>query len=400
MSREAALALLAGADWLATAQPFFACLGGAEGRTRVVGGIVRDTLLGRPLDASDIDMATELLPEDVMARGEAMGLGVHPTGIAHGTITLVHQGHAIEVTTLRRDVETFGRHAKVAFGSDWGDDAKRRDFTMNALYCGPDGALFDPLDGLDDCLAGRVRFLGDPAARIAEDRLRVYRYFRFAASHGGQCFEDEAIAACTRAAGALGALSAERVGGEMMRLLSQPKCAVTLEAMVAAGVLADGIFTPDALAALRHLERLPVGVDAEMRLAVMALIGLPVERLRRIWRLSNATMGRVAELSSAGQLAKTQSWAELSYRYPNVKMDGAAVAAAAQGLGEVWTMKALAALAKYGPVVFPISGADLVAVGMQPGPELGTELKRLERIWIEAGFNLDRTELLGQARRL
>lgn len=166
MTREAALARLAGASWLETVRPVFDCLGGG-GLTRAVGGIVRDTLIGRVRGTTDIDMATVLLPDEVATRGAAAGFAVHHTGVAHGTVTLVHEGQPVEVTTLRRDVETFGRHASVAFGTDWAEDARRRDFTMNALYCGPRGDLFDPLGGLNDCLAGRVRFIGDPDARIA-----------------------------------------------------------------------------------------------------------------------------------------------------------------------------------------------------------------------------------------
>lgn len=398
MSREAALARLAGADWLAAAQPFFACLDGAQGRTRAVGGIVRDTLLGRTRGTTDIDIATELLPDEVAARADAAGLGVHPTGFEHGTITLVHQGRAVEVTTLRRDVETFGRHARVAFGTDWAEDAKRRDFTMNALYCGPDGVLFDPLDGLDDCLAGRVRFIGDADARIAEDRLRVYRYFRFAASHGGQRFEDEATAACRRAASDLGALSAERVGSEMMRLMAQPECAATLEVMVETGVLSGALFSRPALAALLHLENLPLTSDAEMRLAVMALLGSPVEALRQAWRLSNAAMSRIGELVGAGELARMEAWAELSYRHPNAKHAGIAVTAAARGRAGAWMAQASEAVGRYTPGTFPVSGADLIVLGMKPGPAMGAELERLERLWIEAGFALDREALLAQAR--
>lgn len=396
--RDDALKRLAGAEWLAVARPFFACLDGTEGRTRAVGGIVRDTLLGRPRGTTDIDMATELAPEEVMARGEAAGLGVYPTGIAHGTITLVHEGQTVEVTTLRRDVETFGRHAKVAFGADWIEDARRRDFTMNALYCGPDGRLFDPLDGLADCLDRRVRFIGDADARITEDRLRVYRYFRFVASHGEQRFDDGALAACVRAAGTLDALSAERVGGEMMRLLAQPRCAETLGAMVAAGVLSDVFFGPEALAGLGHLEDMPVAVDAETRLAVLAVFGHPVDRLRDMWRLSNATMNRITDLADAGRLARAGAWAELSYRHAQTKREGIAVAAAAGRKDSGWVAEALEAVERYAPGAFPISGADLIGLRMKPGPAIGAELARLEKAWIESGFRLDRDGLLAQAR--
>ncbi|HEX4016097.1 MAG TPA: hypothetical protein VHX15_05110, partial [Frankiaceae bacterium] len=201
----------------------FSLLDGAAGRTRAVGGIVRDTLLDRQRDDAEIDFATELLPDEVMQRAGEAGIGVYPTGIEHGTVTLRLGEFAAEVTTLRQDVATDGRHAKVRFGTDWVRDAERRDFTLNALYVGSDGALFDPLHGLDDCLAGRVRFIGDADRRIAEDRLRVYRFFRFSASLGGERFDDEGLTAVGRAANDLGDLSAERVGGEMRRMLELPK---------------------------------------------------------------------------------------------------------------------------------------------------------------------------------
>lgn len=399
MSRDEALARLARSDWLDLARPIFDCLDGGAGRTRAVGGIVRDTLLGRPRGSTDIDMATELTPDEVLARGKTAGLGAHPTGLEHGTVTLVHEGRAFEVTTLRRDVETFGRHARVAFGTDWIEDARRRDFTMNALYCGADGVLFDPLAGLDDCLERRVRFIGDPDARIAEDRLRVYRYFRFAASHGEQRLEKEALAACTRAAGHLGALSAERVGSEMMRLLGQPRCAATLAAMVGAGVLDPGLFSTSAIETLERLEDLSVPVNADMRLAAMEPTEMQTALLRREWRLSNATMTSLTELTAATGLARASKLAELAYRYPTWKRQAVAIAAALDRRSSAWMNEAISAVESVGGKRFPLSGSDLIAQGLKPGPEMGAELKRLEVVWIESGFELDRETLLGQVRQ-
>ena len=395
--RDETLKRLAGADWLAAAQPFFACLDGAEGRTRAVGGIVRDTLLGRSRGTTDIDMATELAPEEVMARGEAAGLGVHPTGLAHGTITLVSAGQAVEVTTLRRDVETFGRHAKVAFGADWAEDARRRDFTMNALYCGPDGALFDPLDGLDDCLDGRVRFIGDADARIAEDRLRVYRYFRFVASHGGQRFDDEAIAACVRAAGSLDALSAERVGSEMIKLMSTARCASTLKAMSGVGILDVALFNPAVIDAMERLEALASGTDAVMRLGLLKAMGQPLGPLRRGWRLSNAVIEASARVAEGAGLAGSEDWAALGYRFPDDYASGIAVAAAINDRPRAWLVDGLERVAPYAGAVFPLGGDDLIARGLAPGPQLGGELKRLETLWLESRCTLDRAALLAVA---
>ncbi|MEQ1771499.1 MAG: CCA tRNA nucleotidyltransferase, partial [Devosia sp.] len=234
-----ALQRLKDADWLRDAETrgLFALLDGAQGRTRAVGGAVRDTLTDRQRERADLDFATELLPEEVMARAKAAGIAAYPTGIEHGTVTLRGEHLVAEVTTLREDVDTDGRHAVVKFGTDWTRDAQRRDFTLNALYVGADGELFDPLGGAEDCLAGRVRFIGNAAERIREDRLRVYRFFRFSASHGNEHFDEVGLTAVTRAAGDLDELSAERVGFEMRRMLSLPRVSKTLRAMVVAGVL-------------------------------------------------------------------------------------------------------------------------------------------------------------------
>ena len=190
------------AEWLSrpAVQAIFAALDGPDGRTRAVGGVVRDSLIGRIREHADIDMATEFLPVTVMQRAKAAGIAAYPTGIEHGTVTLRLDETTVEVTTLRQDVVTDGRHAQVQFGTDWVADAERRDFTLNALYCDADGRLFDPLGGAGDLLNGRVRFIGDAARRIAEDGLRVYRFFRFSASHGGEQFDAEGLAACRDAA--------------------------------------------------------------------------------------------------------------------------------------------------------------------------------------------------------
>ncbi|HWJ88591.1 MAG TPA: CCA tRNA nucleotidyltransferase [Pelagibacterium sp.] len=396
MTREVALARLAGAEWLDKVRPVFDCLGGG-GLTRAVGGIVRDTLIGRVRDVADIDMATVLLPDEVAARGAAAGFAVHHTGVAHGTVTLVHGGQPVEVTTLRRDVETFGRHASVAFGTDWAEDARRRDFTMNALYCGPRGDLFDPLGGLNDCLAGRVRFIGDPDERIAEDRLRVYRYFRFAVSHGGERFEVPALAACARAVGTLDILSAERVGSEMMRLLAAPNCARTLETMREVGVLDGSLFSDSALTNLRALETGEGSIEAATRLAMVAVSGGDVGALRAAWRLSNATMARIAAIEAAAEMARGDRWSELAYRQPDAAEAGIAVTAAVEGEAFSWIEEAREAVTARRGRSFPITGKDLIGLGLASGPALGTLLHRLETAWIESDGALDREQLLEMA---
>jgi poly(A) polymerase len=213
-------------------------------------------------------------------------------------VTLKAGDLVAEVTTLREDVETDGRHAVVRFGIDWSKDASRRDFTMNALYVGGDGALFDPLKGLGDCIAGRVRFIGDPDQRIAEDRLRVFRFFRFCASHGRQRFDEAGYLACARAAGDLGALSAERVGAEMIRILALPKVAVTLGKMVDAGVLA----LPCNIETQAHYEKLARVPTASGRLALMLHGGNGV-RFSTAWRLANRTFADAEAVLSAARLS-------------------------------------------------------------------------------------------------
>src|SRR5690606_31456053 len=186
------------------------------------------TLLELPREDADVDLATELLPHEVMDRAQRAGVAAYPTGITHGTVTLKLGALVAEVTTLREDIETDGRHAVVTFGTSWRHDAARRDFTLNALYAGMDGTLFDPLGGLEDCLGRKVRFIGRPAQRIEEDRPRAYRSFRSSASHGNERVDPGGYTACHAAAGTLGRLAAERVGSEMRRMLRLPRVGNTL----------------------------------------------------------------------------------------------------------------------------------------------------------------------------
>lgn len=398
MRPDEALERLRTAGWLERLRPFFDILGGADGRTRAVGGIVRDTLLGLPRRATDIDMATELLPQEVAERARRAGLAVHPTGIDHGTVTLISDGQAVEVTTLRRDIETFGRQARVVFGTDWTEDARRRDFTMNALYCDADGRLADPLGGLGDCLAGRVRFIGDADARIAEDRLRVYRYFRFAASHGQQRFEADALEACRRAAGQLDALSRERVGSEMLRLLATPRCAKTLATMAGARIVDAEMFDAGVVSALEALETLDGAPSPVARLAIVALSKGNIGDLRQRWRLSNAIVSACERLVDGARLAALEQWAELGYRFSGDSVEAVAVAAAAAGRPQAWVDVAMAGIEPFRGAVFPIRGDDLIALGAVPGQQLGAELKRLEKLWLKGGCALDRAALLAAAK--
>ncbi len=247
------------AAWLhhADTKAIFSLLDGETQRTRAVGGIVRDTLLGLERRSAELDLATELTPDEVLARAGEQGIAAYPTGIAHGTVTLRLNALVAEVTTLRQDVETDGRHAVVQFGTDWLQDAERRDFTINALYADMAGELYDPLGASGDLLPPVVRFIGDPDRRIAEDRLRVYRFFRFSASHGAERFDAAGLAPLTRSAQALEGLSAERVGAERRRMLALPKIATTLRAMRDAGLLTIGTATLERLRAYTVQARQP-----------------------------------------------------------------------------------------------------------------------------------------------
>jgi len=236
----------------------------AEGAAaRFAGGAVRDAVLGR--DAADVDIATTGRPEDNVRLLERAGLRVIPTGLAHGTITALAGGHAFEVTTLRVDVETFGRRARVAFTEDWSADAARRDFTMNALYADPEGQVWDPTGGLADLAAGRVRFVGEPAARIAEDYLRILRFFRFLAWFGRAPADSAALAACAEGAKGLDGLSGERIAQELLKLLAAPDPLPALRLMAETGVAAHVLPVPLDEAGLARLD----AADPVLRLAAL-----------------------------------------------------------------------------------------------------------------------------------
>jgi poly(A) polymerase len=385
------------APWLqrADTQRVFELLEGRADKTRAVGGIVRDTLLDRVRDTAEIDFATVLLPDEVMRRAGEVGLAVYPTGIEHGTVTLKVGELVAEVTTLRQDVETDGRHAKVKFGTDWIRDAERRDFTLNALYAGMDGALFDPIEGVEDCLAGRVAFIGDADRRISEDRLRVYRFFRFTASHGREEFDDTGLAAVARAASDLGALSAERVGGEIRRLLDLGRVARTFTAMSSAGVLVLPATLLDQLGGYERRARKP---NAGPRLSLV-VAALGDAQVKRMWRLSNDEVDGAVAMLAAARLLIDFHLNEAAYRFPAVLADAVELAATLAGWTEAGKSAVVQGLEVIEVPKFPLSGDDLIARGIAAGPALGAELDRLEKKWIASGFKLGRDALLGEAKR-
>ena len=382
------LADLPRAEWLTRpeTQAIFAALDGAHRRTRAVGGVVRDTILGRPRDNPDIDLATELTPDEVIARATEAGIAWYPTGIDHGTVTLRLGETLAEVTTLRQDTQTDGRHAVVVFGIDWVQDAQRRDFTMNALYCAADGTLYDPLGGLDDALNQRVKFIGDAALRITEDGLRVYRFFRFSASHGQHGLDPDGLAACAAAVGSLGHISAERIGAEMLRMLALPSIAPTLTAMASIGLIECD---EPKLDALRVYERLG-GRAVATRLALLG----DIDTLQSRWRLSNDMANAARQTLKAAPLISDGHLGEAAYRHGEIAVEALALVASSEHWGPARLAEAARELAAIVVPEFPVTGHDLAGLGIKPGPALGLELKRLERAWIDSGFALGKTDLL------
>ena len=363
---------------------------------RVVGGAVRNALLG--LDVAEIDVATTAVPDEVVRRVTAAGFKPVPTGIAHGTVTVVINKHPFEVTTLRQDVETYGRHAKVAFGRDWRTDAERRDFTINALSATRDGAVYDYVGGLDDLGARRVRFIGDPHKRIAEDYLRILRFFRFHAAYSHGHPDAAGLAACIAGRGGLDQLSRERVRMELMKLLVAPHAAPTLTAMADAGLLLRFLGGVPYLASFANMAKVEAAVgaapDPARRLGALAVI--VAEDAERLWqklRLTNNEHERLASMaegwrrisSGFGELAARA----LLYRLgPETFTDHALLGWArsqASAHDEAW--HTLATLPhRWTAPVFPLKAADFIARGVEKGPVLGAVMRAAEAAWIAAEF--------------
>jgi poly(A) polymerase len=377
-------------------------LAALAGETRIVGGAVRDALLGLPV--SDIDLATRLLPDEIVRRLEANRIKAVPTGIAHGTVTAVAEESVIEVTTLRRDVTTDGRRATVAFTDDWREDASRRDFTINALYADPaGGVLFDYFDGIPDLQSRRVRFIGDPLKRIAEDHLRILRFFRFQARFGGPEPDQAGLDACTARANDLMALSRERIRDELLKLLCVHDPVPTVRLMLERGILRpifpeiDAARVPD-LARLVSVERaLGVPCVALRRLAALfppdaALMDDIAARLR----LSNAERKRL--VATADRLQAVPAGAgPLAYRTgADSAIDRLLLAA---DVPEA-VKPLIEALRSWDEPRLPISGRDLIALGVPAGPLVSRLLGHVEEAWINAGFPSDRESVLTLARQV
>ncbi len=378
--------LLPSAEWAQRSDlaALIAALG--AGNARYVGGAVRDTLLG--LDVKDIDVATSLAPPEVMARAGAAGIRTIPTGIAHGTVTAVLPDGPVEITTLRHDVATDGRHATVAFADSWHDDAARRDFTINALYADPaSGEIADFFGGLEDLAARRVRFIGDARTRIREDHLRILRYFRFQARFGSLPADSEAEEACADLAATLKGLSRERIGMEVMLLLGLPDPGPTVARMAELGVLRVILpeANPQSLARLIAEETAQaVPPDALRRLAAL-LPAEPVlaEQVAARFRLSTAQKKRLA--LAAGRSEGPQDARTLAYWL--------GLEAATDQL--LLTGRATDPLRDWSVPHFPLKGGAVITAGVTAGPDVARILQQVEARWVKEGFpDPERTEAL------
>lgn len=405
---------VAGETWFqdAALQRVMSLLNSDGGEARVAGGAVRNALMG--LAVADVDIATTLRPEVVVERAKAAGIKAVPTGIEHGTVTLVVDGRGFEVTTLRRDIETNGRHAVVEFGTDWKADAERRDLTINALYADAEGEVIDLVEGLKDIETRTVRFIGDASQRIAEDHLRILRFFRFFAYYGSGRPNADGLRACARAKDMLSSLSAERVWTETKKLLGAPDPSRALLWMRQAGVLTAILpetekWGIDGIHALVAAER-ALGWKPEPLLRLAAILPPDIDRL--------AALSKRLRLSNADAL-KLQQWAATPvppdevtdvgfarslYRNERqgmifrLKLALASVRAAAEEDPVAMRKSArlsqlLSKTEKYQKPVFPLSGGDVIAAGVPAGKRVGEILKELEEFWISRNFLPERPEL-------
>lgn len=374
----------------------FEALSDGGGETRIIGGAVRNALLGEPVN--DVDLATVLEPPEVIKRTASANIASYPTGIDHGTVTVVADGDSYEVTTLRRDVATDGRRAVVAFTSDWHEDALRRDFTINALSATPNGDVFDTVGGLTDLAERRVRFIGEAEARIREDYLRILRFFRFTSAYAKGAPDARGLEASIALKDGMRQLSAERIGSEMMKFIVTPRAAEIAEIMQQADVLqvlTTCAANPENLQNLQRVEAaLGEAPDVVTRLATL-LLDRPADlsTLAQEFRLSNAIVSDLgvaaainpAHLSGAPEAAVK---AEI-YRSGSIAFQRALrVAWARSGASELntaWHDKSRLA-ASWRPPAMPISGTDVMALNVPAGPPVGQILRDFEDWWIAAGF--------------
>lgn len=391
---------LSGADWLkhGAVTRLLALLHRDGEEARVVGGAVRNALLGLPV--VEIDVATTALPEEVIRRVSGAGLKAVPTGIDHGTVTVVIDGHPFEVTTLRMDVETYGRKAKVMFGRDWTADAERRDFTINALSATADGKVYDLVGGLADLVARKVRFIGDPQQRIAEDYLRILRFFRFYAHFGLGAPDPAGLAACIRGRAGLGSLSRERVRMELLKLLVGARATPALAVMTEAGILGAVLGGVPYVASFENMAKVEAALglapDAIRRLGALNVqVVEDGERLAERLRLSNAEAERLVALDGWWRVVPSNSEraarALLYELGPQSYVDRVLVAWARSDAGaadSAW--RELASLPqRWAAPDFPLKSADFTRRGIAAGPTLGNALRIAKQAWIAADFPSD-----------
>ncbi len=385
---------LAAAQWLkaASLQRVMSVIARAGGEARVAGGAVRNTLMGEAV--TEVDLATTLQPERVMEVCIAAGLSVHPTGLDHGTVTVVAEQSPYEVTTLRHDVETDGRRAKVRFTDDWEADALRRDFTMNALYCDASGKVFDYTNGYGDILRRRIIFVGEPAARIQEDYLRILRFFRFHARYGAGEPDALSLAACVAHQEGLDRLSPERIRQEMFKLMAAPGAVPTLKLMAESGILAHVLSHTEAWEVLARLPPDPV-----LRLAALSR---EPRSMKDNWRLSNQEADRLEAIVSSAPPSpalRPQEQKVILYQIgASAWRDLVLMAWARSGNSAddpAW--KAMLALPDaWQAPSFPVTGRDLIEAGMVPGPQMGAALRKLEDWWLASGFTMGKQDLLAK----
>lgn len=373
---------------------------------RLIGGCVRDAILG--IQPGDIDIATPLLPEEVMRRLKQEGIRTIPTGIDHGTVTAVVGAASYEITTLRRDVETDGRHAKVMFSQDWLEDAQRRDFTFNAMSLTPEGELFDPFGGLSDLRAGRVRFIGDARERIAEDVLRILRFFRFHGRYGKGAPDREGMSACTALAPLLPGLSAERIAKEVLAILRLDRAVEVWRLMLEGGIVAQILPAATRLKRLEALDRLEwvLGEAAAMAHLAALLPPGPVAAADAAERLRLSNMDRAYLLALSApmvdvhpDLTVTSRRHALQKLGPELYRDLLLLAAADRGTPAQELLEPLAEAASWVIIPFPLKGRDLLERGVPPGPGLGIMLAGIEGWWAARDYRPNRDECLTELVR-
>ncbi len=401
-----ALPSLAGAAWLArpTTWRIFAALSASGHETRIIGGAVRNALMGQAV--GEIDFATTATPDEVAALATAAGFKTVPTGIDHGTLTVVVEGRGYEVTTLRQDIETDGRHAVVRFGRDWTADAMRRDFTVNALSVDAEGTVYDPVGGYADILARRIRFIGDADRRIAEDRLRILRFLRFSAEYGDGTVDAAGLSAAIRGRDGLRELSGERIGNELRRLIVAPRAVEIVAIMQEAGILGVVLAGIGYVGQFGRFVAFEAAVgaapQAPLRLAALAVrISEDVERITRRLRLTNAERDRMlvalaARSAFSPRPSERAAHAGLYRLGVAAWRDGLSLAFAAAGATapEDAAWKALYHLPDNWAVPrFPLSGRDVVGPGTPAGPTVGAMLRSVEAWWIAQDFAPDERAL-------